>query len=167
METSKILKKPILTEKTYKLMGKNVYTFLVNKNANQIEIAQTVEFIFNVKVAKVNIINVKSKPKRLGRFVGVIGAHKKAIVKLASGEINFFPDDTLTSSTTSKEVKKTVTKKEMSEAEKRAAAKIAQKLKEKSKETTEVKVTNVDKTPTKVTTTSTKENKTITKKEDK
>ncbi|SHE73975.1 LSU ribosomal protein L23P [Marinitoga hydrogenitolerans DSM 16785] len=82
-----IIIKPILTEKTYMLMSENKYTFEVAKDATKPEIKKAVEDIFNVKVEKVNVMNVKPKPKRLGRFEGKTRSWKKAIVKLAEGYV--------------------------------------------------------------------------------
>jgi len=82
-----IVIKPILTEKTYLLMSEGKYTFEVAKDATKPEIKKAVEEIFNVKVEKVNVMNVKPKPKRLGRFEGKTRSWKKAIVKLAEGYV--------------------------------------------------------------------------------
>ena len=58
----------------------------VDKNANKVEIKKAIEAIFNVKVVKVNTINVKPKFKRLGQHEGFKNAYKKAIVELAEGQ---------------------------------------------------------------------------------
>lgn len=87
-----IIVRPIITEKTMKCMDEdNKVTFEVKKGANKILVRQAVESIFNVKVEKVNILNVKPKTKRMGRYVGQTKAVRKAVVKLAPGEeINLF-----------------------------------------------------------------------------
>ena len=91
MEARDILIRPLITEKTTELMGENKYVFVVDKRANKIEIGKAVAKIFNVKVEKVNTINVKGKTKRVGRTIGKRPNYKKAIVKLAAGEtIEFF-----------------------------------------------------------------------------
>jgi len=82
-----IIIRPILTEKTYLLMSEGKYTFEVAKDATKPEIKKAVEEIFNVKVEKVNVMNVKPKPKRLGRIEGKTRSWKKAIVKLAEGYV--------------------------------------------------------------------------------
>jgi large subunit ribosomal protein L23 len=68
------------------------YTFKVAVDANKTEVKNAVEEIFGVEVAKVNIMNVKGKLKRMGRNVGMTAASKKAIVTLTedSKEIEFF-----------------------------------------------------------------------------
>ena len=50
------------------------------------QIAQAVESIFGVDVEKVNVINVKPKTKRVGRYVGKTKAVRKAIVKIKEGQ---------------------------------------------------------------------------------
>ncbi|MBR7101367.1 MAG: 50S ribosomal protein L23 [Clostridia bacterium] len=87
-----IIIKPIITEKSMDGISSKRYTFQVAKNATKPEIAAAVEEIFNVKVAKVNTINMKKKPKRLGYHFGYTAEWKKAIVTLtaSSKEIEFF-----------------------------------------------------------------------------
>ena len=87
-----IIIKPIITEKSMDGISSKRYTFQVAKNATKPEIAAAVEEIFNVKVAKVNTINMKKKQKRLGYHFGYTAEWKKAIVTLiaSSKEIEFF-----------------------------------------------------------------------------
>lgn len=90
-----VLKKPVLTEKTMTLQAnENKYTFDVDVNANKVEIKQAVEAMFGVKVESVNVMNVKPKTKRMGRYEGKTNRRRKAIVKLAEGSsINYFDED--------------------------------------------------------------------------
>jgi len=96
MKAHDIIIKPILTEKSYKGIANKVYTFKVAKEATKVEIRKAVEEVFDVKVEKVNTINVKGKEKsqntRQGRTVGKTSDYKKAIVTLAkdSKTIAFF-----------------------------------------------------------------------------
>ena len=61
-----VLKKPVLTEKSLALQTEeNKYTFDVDLDANKTEVKIAVEKLFNVKVEKVNIMNVKPKAKIL------------------------------------------------------------------------------------------------------
>lgn len=87
-----IIKRPVLTERTTDLMADKKYTFDVDLRANKSEIRRAVEAIFDVKVVKVNTMNVKGKPKRYGRYSGYTARRKKAIVTLTpeSKELNFF-----------------------------------------------------------------------------
>ena len=81
-----VIIRPVITEHSYDMMEANCYTFEVAKDANKIEIAQAIEAIFNVKVVKVNTLNVKAKPKRMRYQKGFTRTWKKAMVTLAEGE---------------------------------------------------------------------------------
>ena len=82
-----VIIKPLVTEKTMKLtQNENKITVVVAKTASKEEIKDAFEAIFGVKVAKVNVINVRPRAKRLGRFEGQVSGYKKAIVKLAEGQ---------------------------------------------------------------------------------
>ncbi len=86
-----IIVRPIITEKSSRLMSFNKYTFEVLPQANKIEIRKAVEEVFKVKVSSVHTLKVRSKPKRMGRFLGRSRSWKKAIVTLLPGErIEFF-----------------------------------------------------------------------------
>lgn len=81
-----VIIRPIISEHTYDRMEDNVYTFEVAKDSNKVEIAQAIEAIFNVKVVKVNTINVKPKPKRVRYQLGKTRTWKKAMVTIAEGD---------------------------------------------------------------------------------
>ncbi len=87
-----IIVRPLITEKSMDGVSSKVYTFEVVKSATKPEIAKAVEEMFGVKVAKVNVINMKKKPKRVGYHMGYTGEWKKAIVTLTedSKTIAFF-----------------------------------------------------------------------------
>lgn len=82
-----ILIQPLLTEKITALREQgNTVGFLVHSEANKIQIKQAVESLLKVKVARVNVMNVRGKIKRLGRFSGKRADWKKAFVTLKEGE---------------------------------------------------------------------------------
>ena len=83
---------PVITEASMDRVANKTYTFKVAKNATKPEIAHAVEVMFNVKVDKVNTINMKRKAKRQGYTSGYTAAWKKAIVTLKedSKTIEFF-----------------------------------------------------------------------------
>ena len=87
-----IILKPVITEKSMDGIADKRYTFKVAVDATKPEIAKAVEELFGVKVAKVNTINMKKKPKRMGYHFGYTAEWKKAIVTLdeSSKEIEFF-----------------------------------------------------------------------------
>ncbi len=73
----------------------NRYGFIVQKNANKLQIKQAVEELYGVKVEAVNtIINSgknKSRNTKSGVIVGRTATNKKAIVTIANGEkIDFY-----------------------------------------------------------------------------
>ena len=87
-----IIIKPVITEASMDRIADKRYTFKVSKDATKPEIAKAVEAMFGVKVEKVNTINMKKKPKRLGVHFGYTSDWKKAIVTLTadSKTIEFF-----------------------------------------------------------------------------
>ena len=77
----------LITEKTRNLAIKeNKYVFRVKKESNKKEIKKAIENLYKVEVINVNIINTKSKPKRLGRNLGKTKQFKKAIVTIRRGQ---------------------------------------------------------------------------------
>lgn len=92
MSLYNVLKRPLLTEKTtlqHELA--NQVSFEVSPRANKVQIKESVEKAFNVTVEGVRTINVKGKPKRLGRHLGKKADWKKAIVTLKEGDkIEYF-----------------------------------------------------------------------------
>ncbi|NLN97519.1 MAG: 50S ribosomal protein L23 [Eubacteriaceae bacterium] len=87
-----IIIRPIVTERSLDDTAERKYTFVVNKKANKVEIANAVESIFDVQVEKVTTMNMVGKFKRMGRYEGKRPDWKKAIVKLTedSKTIEFF-----------------------------------------------------------------------------
>jgi len=82
---------PVISEKSYQLIEHNKYTFKVDPRAKKPAIAKAVEEIFSVNVVGVNVIKIKSKPKRRGMVRGRTNSGKKAIVQLSEGQkIEFF-----------------------------------------------------------------------------
>jgi large subunit ribosomal protein L23 len=86
-----ILKSPLVTEKISALNEKGKYGFIVDARANKVEIKQAVEKQYGVNVERVNTITVMGKHKTRYTQAGVLAGrkpnYKKAIVKLAAGEV--------------------------------------------------------------------------------
>ena len=82
MKPEEIIVAPIITEKSNDQLQEGKYTFEVNKKATKVEIAKAVEKLFEVKVLKVNTMNVNGKKKRVGYHVGKTSDWKKAIVTI-------------------------------------------------------------------------------------
>lgn len=81
-----IIRRPIITEKTMTLAEQGKYTFEVMAGTNKIEVKKAIEEIFKVNVEDVNIINVRKKKRKVGRYSGFRPAVKKAIVTLQAGQ---------------------------------------------------------------------------------
>ena len=79
-----IIIRPVLSEKSYEGIANKRYTFEVAPNATKDSIKNAVEQIFKVKVDKVNVANVHGKIKRQGKYSGLTGNYKKAIVQLSA-----------------------------------------------------------------------------------
>ena len=83
---------PRVTDKSYAQAGSNnTYVFNVPKSANKIEIEQTVEKLYGVKVTAVNIVNTFGKSKRTVRKggrqnIGKRSDYKKAYVSVTKGQ---------------------------------------------------------------------------------
>ena len=70
------------------LLLKKVHQSLkeVQQGANKVEVKKAVEEIFKVNVVSVNIVNVRRKARRVGRYEGFRPAVKKAVVTVAEGQ---------------------------------------------------------------------------------
>ena len=82
MVAEDIIIAPVVTEKSSDGIQEGKYTFKVNKKATKVDIKNAVEKLFEVKVLKVNTMNVSGKEKRMGRYVGKTSDWKKAIVTI-------------------------------------------------------------------------------------
>lgn len=150
MNFNQVIKYPILTEKTENLRSaKNLYTFAVDVRSNKVEIRQAIEFIFDVKVLDVRVVNYDKKAASLGRSKGFKPAVKKAYVQLdEKSKIILYQEEAEAAKKQAKLAEKEAKKaqsSEMSEAEKKAAEKIAKAAEAKTK-----KVENKPKSETKV-----------------
>lgn len=93
-----ILVKPLITEKTETISEKeNRYSFIVNRRANKLEIKSAVEKMYGVAVVAVNTAIMPAKMKSRNTKSGVIkgrkSAYKKAVIRLAEGDIIDFYGD--------------------------------------------------------------------------
>ncbi|MFQ5425774.1 MAG: 50S ribosomal protein L23 [Gaiellales bacterium] len=81
-----VLIAPVVSEKSYSLIAENKYSFKVHPQAHKTQVRQAVEELFDVKVERVNIVTVRSKPKRRGLNRGRRPGWKKAIVRIREGD---------------------------------------------------------------------------------
>lgn len=95
MSARDIIIRPIITEKSMRQNSEdNKITFEVAKGANKTAVAQAIQEIYGIKPESVNVVNVRPKTKRMGRYVGKTNAVRKAIVKLPEGQdISLFDEN--------------------------------------------------------------------------
>ncbi|MTV81891.1 50S ribosomal protein L23 [Secundilactobacillus folii] len=95
MEARDIILRPVITEASTALFDDKRYTFDVDVRATKTQVKKAIEEIFDVKVVKVNIMNLKGKLKRQGRYEGYTKKRRKAIVTLSadSEEIKLFSEE--------------------------------------------------------------------------
>ena len=86
MDAREIIIRPIISEKSYRAIDSNRYSFEVNYRATKPHIRAAVEEIFKVKVIGVQTINVKPKPKRRGAHVGRHQALEEGRGRACSGQ---------------------------------------------------------------------------------
>ena len=84
--TYDILVRPLITEKSMKLVEEGKYTFEVKQGSNKVEVKKAVEELFKVEVTAVNMMNTLRKKRRVGKYEGLRPAVQKAIVTLAEGQ---------------------------------------------------------------------------------
>jgi len=84
---SRLLIRPIISEKATKQKKNNQYIFEVSLRAQSKEIKRSIEFFYKVKVLKVNVVKMKGKNKKFKTSVGRRKNWKKAVVKLKKGQI--------------------------------------------------------------------------------
>ncbi|HEV7829178.1 MAG TPA: 50S ribosomal protein L23 [Pseudonocardiaceae bacterium] len=79
-----VIRKPVISEKSYGLLEQQKYTFLVAPDANKTEIKIAIEKIFGVQVISVNTLNRPGKRKRTKFGYGRRKDTKRAIVTLSA-----------------------------------------------------------------------------------
>ena len=85
-DLTRVIVRPVVTEKTTDMGQSHKYVFEVAVAATKPEIKQAVERFFGVKVVEVRTLNMKGKPKRMGRHEGYRKNWKKAIVTVGTGD---------------------------------------------------------------------------------
>jgi large subunit ribosomal protein L23 len=86
LHPNEVLLAPVVSEKSYSLIEDRKYSFRVHPDAHKTQIRHAVEELFNVRVQRVNVVQMQSKPKRRGLTRGKRPGWKKAIVQLREGE---------------------------------------------------------------------------------
>ncbi len=81
-----LLKYPVLTEKSVRLMDSNQYTFDVDLRLNKGQIKKLIEELFQITVVAVNTHRPPRKKKRLGYAQGYKNTYKRVIITVKSGQ---------------------------------------------------------------------------------
>jgi large subunit ribosomal protein L23 len=90
-ELYRLLKRPIVTEKTTNLAEFGQYVFEVDKDANKIQLAQAFELAFpGRKVNAVRLVTIPARTKRYGRRIGQTPEKRKAIFSIEGEPIELF-----------------------------------------------------------------------------
>ncbi len=91
---AQVVRYPIITDKATRLLENNQYSFVVDPYSDKIAIKAAIEYLFNVRVTKVNTCCLPRKKKRVGKYIGWKPQYKKAIVTLSEGDvINLFTEN--------------------------------------------------------------------------
>ena len=80
-----VLHAPHVSEKATTLSQQNQYVFHVTRNSNKKQVRLAIEKYYDVKVTAVNLLNMRGKPKGMGRYKGYRRNWEKAYVTLAEG----------------------------------------------------------------------------------
>ncbi len=86
MSPHDVLLRPVLSEKAVSEIENGKYAFFVHPDASRTQVKDAVERVFHVEVVRVNVLNVRGKEKRLGKYAGRTAARRKALVTLAAGQ---------------------------------------------------------------------------------
>ena len=86
MELYEVIRRPLVTEKNATFQAEGKYAFEVDKKATKPQIKQAVERFFKVGVVSVNVMNMPSKARRVGKRITNTPTWKKAVITLKPGD---------------------------------------------------------------------------------
>lgn len=86
MDQNKVLKGPIVTEKSRLDQARGLYTFAVGDKASKNQIKKALEEAFGVDILRIRTVNLKGKKRRQGRHTYKTSRGKKAIVQVKPGQ---------------------------------------------------------------------------------
>jgi len=84
----RIIKRPLITEKSLSLAAHGWYTFLVDVKARKEDIAEAIAKFYTVTVTNIRTAHMHGKMRRVGRMMKYVKKSdtKKAMVQLAEGQ---------------------------------------------------------------------------------
>jgi len=86
MDARDIILRPLISEKAVAVLDDGKYTFKVRMDANKMQIADSIEKIYNVTVVSVHTMRMHGKMRKVGKFQGRRSDWKKAIIELKDGD---------------------------------------------------------------------------------
>ena len=90
-EVNTIINSPVLIDKLKTVLINNKNSFLVNKKASKTVIKTALEFLFDIKILKLNTYKLPKKKKQIGKFIGNKKQYKKVIITIdPSSKFNLF-----------------------------------------------------------------------------
>ena len=81
-----LIKYPVITEKSCRLIEKNKYTFDVDKKLTKLQIKKILENLFKINIISVNTHLPPVKKKRLGLKQGYKAHYKRVIITIKSNQ---------------------------------------------------------------------------------
>lgn len=88
-----LIKRPVLTEKSTRLLENNQYMFDVDPRLTKTKVRELIKELFDVTILSVNSHNSPRKKRRLGQYQGYRPRYKRVIVTLKAGDsISLFPE---------------------------------------------------------------------------
>lgn len=81
-----IIKKAVVSEKSFQMAAEGKFCFIVDKKADKKMIAEVVAKLFNIEVLGVNIVNYLGKKKQTKKGSGRRSDYKKAIITAKKGQ---------------------------------------------------------------------------------
>nr|AIT94177.1 ribosomal protein L23 [Marsupiomonas sp. NIES 1824] len=89
-----LVKRPVLTEKSVRLIENNQYTFDVDPKLTKSQIKSCIESTFQVNVVGINTHRPPRRKRRLGMYQGYKKQYKRAVITIKSGQtIQLIPNE--------------------------------------------------------------------------
>jgi large subunit ribosomal protein L23 len=93
--TLELIKHPVLTDKSRKLVNQKKYTFVIAKKVNKYIIKKLINYLFEVDIHKITTLNIAKK--KSGRSKGYKPSYKKVVITLKYGSrLDSFPTESFT-----------------------------------------------------------------------
>lgn len=83
---TRILIRPVVTEKSTGLQKSNQYVFEVHRRATKADVRQAIHHLYGVRPVAINMLTLAGKSVRYGRLTGQTADRKKAVVTLPTGK---------------------------------------------------------------------------------